>query len=65
MEEYAKYVCRSEHRKRAVYKLANMILHGYVVEHSCEGLYWFNTDERMRGEHRDLLASAEDLKILM
>lgn len=60
-----RFVKQDENRKKAIYLLGNMRLKGFVSEHITNGLYWFNTEDRMDKNERDLLVSAEDLKVLI
>lgn len=59
------FTSQDEGRKKAIYLLAGMKLKGFVSEHGTEGLYWFNTVERMADGYRDLLVSATDVKVLI
>lgn len=52
-------------RKKAIYSLANMRIHGFASEHPTDGLVWFNTEERMNQNRFDLLLSATDVLILV
>lgn len=58
-----RFVKQDGNRKKAIYLLGNMRLKGFVSEHITNGLYWFNTEDRMDKNERDLLVSAEDLKV--
>lgn len=49
---------------KALYLLGNMRLKGFVKE-AGDGLFWFNTEERVKENKRDLLVSATDLKIVV
>ena len=60
-----RFVKQDENRKKAIYLLGNMRLKGFVSEHITNGLYWFNTEDRMDENARDLLVSAEDVKVLI
>ena len=63
--DYAKYVKHDEQRKRAIYLLGTIRLKGFVTEHGTAGLYWFNTEERMNDDLRDLLVGADEVKVLV
>lgn len=64
MKEF-RFVVEDTSRKRSLYLLGNMRLKGFVSEHVTEGLYWFNTDEGLKDNKRDLLVSATDVKVLI
>lgn len=60
-----RFVVKDKDKKRALYLLGNMRLKGFVSEHAIEGLYWFNTDDGLKDDKRDLLISATDVKVLI
>lgn len=64
MREF-RYVAEDANRRKAIYRLVNYRLKGFVTEHGTEGLYWFNTPERMGEGLRDLLISADEVIILV
>jgi hypothetical protein len=63
--DYAKVVGADVEKKKALYLLGNMRLKGYVSEHSTNGLYWFNTEDGLKEDKRDLLVSATDVKVII
>lgn len=60
-----KYVNDDTNKKKSLYLLGNMRIKGFVSEHGTEGLYWFNTEEGLKENKRDLLISATDVKVLV
>ena len=64
MSEF-RFVSQDESKRKALYLLGNMRIKGFVSEHGTDGLYWFNTEEGLNENKRDLLVSATDVKVLM
>lgn len=64
MDEF-KELCVDEDKMRAYYSVGNLNLKGYASGHLGDGLYRFNTQERMDQGKPDLLVSASDIKIVI
>lgn len=60
-----RFVEQDKNRRKALYLLGSMKLKGFVSEYGIDGLYWFNTDEGLKDDKRDLLISATDVKVLL
>lgn len=52
-------------RIKAVYKLGNMVLKGYVTGYSIDNCCWFNTEEREKEGCRDLLVAPNDVLLII
>lgn len=60
-----RFVKADTNRKVGWYALGNMHIKGFVTEHGTDGLYWFNTQEGIDNDKRDLLVSATDIKVVL
>lgn len=60
-----KFVKHDEDRMKAVYVVGKMKIKGFISEHGTDGLYWFNTEEGIKNNNRDILVSAQSVKILI